>query len=44
LYKILGGITAKEIQEQIESLDNQENKEVMYNFIDDLIETGEDAA
>ncbi len=41
LYHISGGISEKEITLQIEQVDNNQKKENMYNFIDDLLERGE---
>ncbi len=41
LSHISGGISEKEITHQIEQIDNNQKKEEMYNFIDDLLERGE---
>ena len=41
LSNILGGITEKEINKQIEQFDNNLKKEAMYNYIDELLERGE---
>ena len=41
LYTISGGITEEEINIQIEQVDNNFKKEIMYNYIDELLEKGE---
>jgi predicted transposase/invertase (TIGR01784 family) len=41
LSHISGGISEEEITYQIEQVDNNQKKETMYNYIDDLLERGE---
>ena len=41
LSVLSGGITNEEINEQIEEINNNQKKDKMYNWVEDLLETGE---